>query len=231
MSRGRARSLCILFALGGGWNCCDCFTVHQPSTGLPPAIAVSYQPSCLLQDSATSAVHRFRGFAPALRRRGEFRQGPMPRARGDFLARWAAPKGSRAGGDDAGNEGERTRLLPDNGNEESYSVDDAQQGGGDAASPWLASSWAPILMLNFVAMLWGTQHSIIKMAVDSAIDSNAGMYINLESFLHMQRRAHTGARKDSLAFSFFLSFSLSLSLSLSLSHTHTHTHTHTQPLR
>ena len=51
----------------------------------------------------------------------------MPRARGDFLARWAAPKGSRAGGDDAGNEGERTRLLPDNGNEESYSVDDAQQ--------------------------------------------------------------------------------------------------------
>jgi hypothetical protein len=98
----------------------------------------------------------------------------MPRARGDFLARWAA-KASRDGGDDAGSEGEKTRLLLDNGSEESSSVDDAQQGGGDAASSWLASSWAPIVMLNFVAMLWGTQHSIIKMAVDSAIDSDAGM--------------------------------------------------------
>ena len=51
-----------------------------------------------------------------------------------------------------------------NGNVALEDIAAAEQRGGDDKG---GLSWvAPVVMLNFVAMLWGTQHSVIKMSID-----------------------------------------------------------------
>lgn len=164
----------VLIAVGGGL----CFSPHlgPPSTcGLgfvggqgPWARGLTGDPGLLAAGTRGRATMRatVRGAPSSLGTAGLRGMHPSLRAGGSI---WLM---SKVGQEEDGEGNEKKLLLPA---EERHpeGLGSADGGAGGVASSSAAGGWGAVVMLNFVALLWGSQHSIIKLAVDHAIDSDA----------------------------------------------------------